>query len=276
MDQGKYKESSDKCLEKEGNYMNRRIISYNISESFNLVRWCLVAIAFAFVAIVSVAKYVNLSDATSITFSSLETTYLILNDTISVVYIYLPLYLFVICGLMFDDNFGSLDIIKCGSRTKWLAGKYITLLFYTLMFFILLFGMNFLISDQVFPYSAKWSSDFMNVQVLLGQEVRNFAYGPMQTIGLSLLSVFFLYLFAGTVSIVFSVLTNKEALALLFSLVIGILVSISFVMGFEMMAQKNIGAFMLQNSLLMIGTVITLLITSRVVNHKDFSIQKKH
>lgn len=252
-----------------------RIITYNISESFNLVRWCLVVIAFAFVAIVSTAKYIQLSDATSITFSSLETTYLILNDTISVIYIYLPLYLFVVCGLMFDDNFGSLEVLKCGSRGKWLATKYVTLLFYTFMFFVFLFAMNFLISYQVFPYSDKWSSDFMNVQVLLGQEVRNFSYGPMVTIGLSLASVFFLYLFAGTVSIIFSVITNKEAYALLFSLVIGILVSISFVMGIESMAQKNTSTFLLQNGLLVIGTIIILMITTYIVRTKDFTMQKR-
>lgn len=256
--------------------MNRKIIIYNISESFNVVRWCLIAITFAFVAIVSIAKYINLSDATSITFSSLETTYLILNDTVSIVYIYLPLYLFVICGLMFDDNFGSLDIIKCKSPGKWLANKYVTLLFYTLIFFAFLFGMNFLISYQVFPYSSSWSSDFMNVQILLGQEVRNFAYGPLITIGLSLASVFFLYLFAGTVSIVFSVITNKEAYALLFSLMIGILTNISFIAGFDIMNQKNTTAFLFQNSLLIIGTLVMILIAKSIVNTKDFTIQKKH
>ncbi|MDU7538059.1 MAG: hypothetical protein E7K67_13830, partial [Peptostreptococcaceae bacterium] len=101
-----------------------KMIRYNISESFNLVRWCLTIIAFAFACVVSVAKYIQISDMTAITFSSLEITYLILNDTVSIIYIYLPLYLFLICGIMFDDNFGSLEVIKCQSRGKWLVGKW--------------------------------------------------------------------------------------------------------------------------------------------------------
>ncbi|MEG0579549.1 MAG: hypothetical protein RR490_06500 [Niameybacter sp.] len=39
-----------------------KMIRYNISESFNVVRWCLTLLAFSFVAVVSVAKYIQLSD----------------------------------------------------------------------------------------------------------------------------------------------------------------------------------------------------------------------
>ena len=100
-----------------------KMIRYNISESFNLVRWCLTIIAFAFACVVSVAKYIQISDMTAITFSSLEITYLILNDTVSLIYIYLPLYLFLICGIMFDDNFGSLESLSAKVEENGLLGN---------------------------------------------------------------------------------------------------------------------------------------------------------
>ncbi|MGL4345802.1 MAG: hypothetical protein ACRCTE_11440, partial [Cellulosilyticaceae bacterium] len=246
-----------------------------ISESFNLVRWCLIVIVFAFVAIVSVAKYIQLSDVTTITYSSFEITYLILNDTISIVYIYLPLYLFMICGLMFDDNFGSLEIVKSGSRGKWLGSKYITLLFYTVCFFILLAVMNFLISNQVFAFSDKWSSDFMNMQVLQGQNPKDFVHGPLETIGLSLGSVFLLYVMAGTVSLWLSLITQKEAFALLGSLVVGILMSMVFVYGLDLTSQKNMQAFMGQVVILLTMIGVAYGSSLSIARKKDFQIERK-
>ncbi|MEF9960368.1 MAG: hypothetical protein RSF92_10995 [Niameybacter sp.] len=252
-----------------------KMIRYNISESFNVVRWCLTLLAFSFVAVVSVAKYIQLSDMTAITFSSLETTYLILNDTMSVVYIYLPLYLFLMCGLMFDDNFGALEVIKCKSRGKWYLGKWVTLLFYTLVFFICLFGMNFLICNQVFPYSTSWSSDFLRVQVMMGQSARNFLYGPIETIGLSLGSVFFLYLVAGMMSMFFSLLTNKEAYAFFISLILGILISVAFVYGLKMTSQLSFDAFMWRNGILFVGTCLVGALGLHYTYKKDFNLEQK-
>lgn len=253
----------------------KRIISYNISESFNLVRWCLVVIAFSFVAVVSVAKYVELSDLTALTYSSLETTYLVLNDTTSIIYIYLPLYLFLICGVMFDDNFGSLEVIKCGSRRNWVLGKFATLLFYTMLYFIVLVGINYLISDQVFPFSRVWSQDFVKVQVMMGQDPRNFVYPPLVTMGLSIISVGCMYLCVGSISVCFSLVTHKEAYALLFSLVCGIVISMLFVFGLELTTQVSVLGFAVRNGVL-IGITVLMVIGSIIfANRKDFSIEKK-
>lgn len=253
----------------------KRMITYNISESFNVVRWCLTVIAFAFVAVVSVAKFVQIADMTAITFSSLEVTYLILNDTTSIMYIYLPLYLFLICGIMFDDNFGSLEVIKSGSRRNWVNSKFITLLFYTVMYFIVLFGMSFLISDQVFPFSSAWSSDFLKVQVMMGGNVRNFTYPPLMTIGLSICSVFCLYLCSGSVSVFLSLLTHKEAYALSGSLVIGLSISALFVLGLTITKGMSVQAFVAQNTLLVIGTLLMVILSMILTNKKDFSTEKR-
>ena len=252
-----------------------KMIRYNISESFNLVRWCLTIIAFAFACVVSVAKYIQISDMTAITFSSLEITYLILNDTVSIIYIYLPLYLFLICGIMFDDNFGSLEVIKCQSRGKWLVGKWVTLLFYTLLFFVALFTLNFLISDQVFPFSASWSSDFLKVQVTMGQSARNFIYTPFQTIGLSLGSVFSLYLAVGMLSMVFSLLTHKEAYALFLSLIIGILTSAVFMYVLDFTSQMSVASFAWRNGILFASMVLAFIGALWITYKRDFNIERK-
>ncbi len=253
----------------------RRILRYNISESFNVVRWCLTVIAFAFVAVVSVAKFVQLADLTSLTFSSLEITYLVLSDTTNIVYIYLPLYLFLICGMMFDDNFGTLEVIKCGTRFKWVLSKFMTLLFYTFAYFIVLFVLNFLISYQVFPYSEVWSSDFLKVQVMMGEQVQSFTYSPMTTIGLALLSTFLLYFCVGSMSVFFSLVTNREAYALFASLLCGLGISALFVFVLEGTKGVSVAAFTTQNILLFIGSAIMLTLSAIWTNLRDFNIQKR-
>lgn len=251
-----------------------RNLRYNISESFNVVRWSLISIIVSFVAVVSVYKYIDLSNSVSITYSSLETIFLILNDPISIVYIYLPLYLFTICGIMLDDNFGSLEVLKCGSRGKWITNKFLTLLFYTIIFFVALFLINFFISSRVFPYSSKWSSDFVKVQVSMGQDVVNFTNTPIITIGASLISLFLTYLFAGTVSMLISQKTGKESLSLICSLIVGILISILFIK--IVAVQKNASIYIMQNILLIIGTIIVFLINCFIARRKDFNMEKRN
>lgn len=252
-----------------------KIIRYNISESFNVVRWCLAILAFAFTCVVSVAKYIQLSDLTAITFSSLEITYLILNDTVSLTYIYLPLYLFLMCGMMFDDHFGVVEIIKSQSRGKWFMGKWVTLLFYTVLFFCVLFVINFIISTQVFPFSESWSSDFLKVQVTMGQSPQNFLYTPFQTIGLSLVSVFSLYLAVGMLSMLFSVLTHKEVYALFFSLMIGILTSILFIEQLALTKQMSVSSFTWRNGILLGSMIVTFIATLWMVYQRDFNTERK-
>lgn len=252
-----------------------KIIRYNISESFNVVRWCLAIVALAFTCVVSVAKYIQLSDLTAITFSSLEITYLVLNDTVNLTYIYLPMYLFLVCGMMFDENFGVVEIIKCQSRGKWFIGKWFTLVFYTVLFFGVLLSINFMISNQVFPLSENWSGDFIKVQVMMGQSPYNFLYTPFQMIGLSLVSVLSLYLAVGTLSLLFSILTSKEVYALVFSLLIGILTSIVFIEQLDLTKQMSLEAFMWRNGMLLGSLVVIFVVTLWMVYQRDFNTERK-
>ncbi|OON99770.1 MAG: hypothetical protein ATN35_11020 [Epulopiscium sp. Nele67-Bin004] len=234
-------------------------MKYNLSQSFNLLRWCIFVVVLAFVAYVSVAKYIMIADMTSITFSALENTYLILSDTVNIAYIYLPLYLFLVCGIVFDNNFGSLEIIKCNSRSDWFIKKCMTLFLYTLLFFVFVLGLNFSICYQVFPHSDKWSSDFINFRVMTGFSPQDFVNSPISTITMDIIRLFFSYLVAGIVSLVLALVTDKESFALFVSLPLGIAIN-----------------------LLEIWTLINIIIIMLVVgvglmiaNTKDFVINRK-
>ncbi|MFV0517448.1 MAG: hypothetical protein ACK5MV_08625 [Aminipila sp.] len=248
-------------------------LRYNISESFNVVRWAIAIIIIAFVGVVNVYKYIELSDNVSITFSTLETTYLILNDFMSIVYIYLPIYIFTICGIMNADNFGLIEILKCGSRHRWVISKLFTLLFYTCAFFTLLFAVSFFISNQVFPYSSSWSSDFVKTQVAFGESVHKFVQNPFITILLQLGTLFLTYLISGAVSLWISLKTSKESLALLISILVGIIFSMTmFAVGFgKHGALLYIGQYTAL-SIILIILVVTLCITAK---RKDFDMLKK-
>lgn len=251
-----------------------RSLKYNIAESFNIMRWILIIIVLSFVVVVSVYKYIDLSDSLSITYSSIETTYLILNDTINIIYIFMPLYLFAICGLMLDDNFGAIEILKCGSRSKWLFIKILTLLFYTIMYFVVLFFLNFIIINRVFPYSTKWSEDFVKMQVSLGQNLTNFIDSPIKTLGFSLVGTFLLYFMTGIFSVFISLKTNKEFLSLLFSVILGIAVHLIFTYVLSM--QKTAYAYMVEVIILTAGICVLYIINYYVVSKKDFATEKRN
>ncbi|ONI46012.1 hypothetical protein AN640_03845 [Candidatus Epulonipiscium fishelsonii] len=244
------------------------MIKYNIWEHFNLLRWCTFIITIAYVAIVSVAKFIQIADTTSITFSALENLYLILKDQTNITYIYLPLYLFLICGIMFDDNFGGIEIVKCETRTKWLVKKMITLAIYTIVYFIVLIWINFSISLDGFNYSKNWSSDFINIQVMNGQSVVSFANSPIITIGLEIISLFIIYLVLGILTIFIALLTNKEAITLFVTLLAGIVINL-------LLNKRPLEFMLLQNIIFIIILIWQIKLCLMLVRKKDFILNKK-
>ncbi|OON96523.1 MAG: hypothetical protein ATN36_05460 [Epulopiscium sp. Nele67-Bin005] len=249
-------------------------MKYNLSQNFNFIRWAILIVVVSFVAVVSVAKYIQIADLTAITYTALENLYLIMNDPTNMTYIYLPLYLFLTCGVMFDDNFGGIEIVKCGSRKNWLFQKILTLLFLTILFFIMTVGINFYITYQAFPYSQNWSSDFIKMQVLAGQDVQNFVYSPSLVLGLSIFSLFLVYFMIGILSILISLCRDDEAQTLFITLPIGVLVSLAITY-FGAMYNKSLELYIYQNIILVfLVTLITLLSFWKVEN-KDFVLNKK-
>lgn len=253
----------------------RRIVGYSISECFNCVRWCVAVMTFCFVAVVSVAKYMELAELTRITYSSFEVTYLVVNDTMNTCYIYLPVYVFLICGMMFENYFGALEVIKCGSRKRWLMSKWLTLLFYTLCYFVVLMVINFLLSHQLFPYTDKWSEDFVKVQVMMGQHPRQFIYPPLVTLGLFVVSVLCIYLCIGGMNLCACLLLKREDYGLFLSLVFGVVISVGLIRGLETTKTLSVGGFIVKNTILLLFVGIEVLWSMYLINKKDFSTDKK-
>ncbi len=202
--------------------MNLRNFRYHITESFPTARLCLCIAVIAFAAVVSTYKYVDLAGMAAIAFSCYEAAWLVISDSVNLVYIFLPLYVFLVCGIMFDNNFGAAEILRCGSRGKWFLNKYVTFLFYTVLYFLLLAGIILAVCANVFPGGTAWSRDFVNLRVMLGQSALDFAYSPAQTIGLFLFGYFLYYLMVGSLSMLVSLLKNREPLSLAAALAAGI------------------------------------------------------
>ncbi len=197
-----------------------RGLSYSLSEHIPTARWCLALAVIAFAAAVSVHKYIDLADTA--VFSSFEAMYMIMTDITNIVFIYLPLYLFVVCGIMFDSGLGYAAVLRCGSRGRWLAGKFITYIVNTALFFAAVFIINLAVCSRTFSFSSVWSSGFVGFRTMTGSPAGDFASPPLPTIIWASAAAFVFYLFCGTVNMFFSLLTGKESAALFVSLLAGI------------------------------------------------------
>ncbi len=197
-----------------------RGLPQSLSEHIPAARWCLALSVIAFAAAVSVHKYIDLADTA--VFSSFEVLYMIMTDISNIVFIYLPLYLFVVCGIMFDSGFGGAGILRCGSRGKWLAGKFITYAVNTALFFAAVFIINLAVCSRTFEFSSVWSSGFVGFWTMTGSPAADFADPPLPAIIWASAAAFAFYLFCGTVNMLFSLLTGRESAALFVSLLAGI------------------------------------------------------
>ena len=197
-----------------------RGVGFELSEHIPAARWCLAMAVIAFTAVVSVYKYIDLADSAA--FSSFEALFLIITDTTNVIFIYLPLYLFVVCGIMFDSGFGGIEILRFGSRPAWLAGKLITYIVNTVIFFAAVFIIDLVVCSRAFYYSDTWSSGFVSVRVMLGYSALDFSAPPIPTVIMASVSVLLLYMLCGTVNMLVSLITGRESAALFFSLFAGI------------------------------------------------------
>ncbi|MBQ7980598.1 MAG: hypothetical protein IJ305_03215 [Oscillospiraceae bacterium] len=200
--------------------MKLRGLRFSLSEHIPAARWCLAFAVIAFTAVVSVHKYVDM--AGMVTFSTMEVLFLILTDVMNIVFIYLPLYLFVVCGIMFDSGFGGIEILRCGSRTNWLAAKLVTYLVNSLIFFGAIFAINLIVCSRAFNFSNVWSGDFVGFRVMSGQPTTDFTTAPVPTIIAASAAILMFYVLCGTVNMLVSLATDRESAALFVSLFVGI------------------------------------------------------
>lgn len=237
--------------------------AFTLAEHIPAARWCLALAVISFTAAVSIYKYIDIADTAA--FSSLETLFLIITDATNIVFIYLPLYLFVVCGIMFGKGFGGIEILRCGSRGQWLAGKLAAYIVNTVIFFAAVETINYIVCSRAFNFSDVWSSGFVGLRVMLGHSALDFSAPPIPTIILSSVSILLLYLLCGLVNMLVSLITGKESAALFFSLFAGIALGL-----LNMSVSSNSGASqLLRCVILLISSAAVYVFCIAAVNKKD-------
>lgn len=240
-----------------------RGLRFSLTEHIPAARWCLALAVIAFTAAVSVRKYIDLAETAA--FSSFEAMFLIITDITNIVFIYLPLYLFTVCGIMFGGDFGGIDILRCGSRSRWLAGKAITYAVNTVLFFTAVLAINIIVCSRTFEFSSVWSSGFVGFRVMTGSPAADFASPPLPTIIGAALSALLLYLFCGMINMFFSLVTGRESAALFVSLFAGIALGL-----LNMTAGSNSGKSQLLRCLVLaVSAAAVYVFSSAAVTKKD-------
>ena len=205
-------------------------------------------------------------------FSSLETMYLILTDTMNTVFIYMPLYLFVVSGIMFDNGYGEIGILRFKSRTEWLSVKAAAYVLNTIVFFGIMILINLVVSSQVFSFSDVWSGDFIGFRVMSGQPSSDFVYPPVPTIVSACASVFMLYILCGFVNMLFSLVSGRESVGLFLSLAVGIGLGIADMA----VIPDSVEARLNYCTALLLLSVVICVISSTAVRKKNFAGKKTY
>ncbi|MBD5146042.1 MAG: hypothetical protein HDT21_09110 [Ruminococcus sp.] len=245
-----------------------RGLGFSLSEHIPAARWCLALAVTAFTAAVSVRKYIDLADTAA--FSSFEALFMMITDITNIVFIYLPLYLFTVCGIMFGNDFGGIDILRCGSRGRWLAGKAITYAVNTVLFFAAVFAINLAVCSRTFSFSDVWSSGFVGFRVMTGSPAADFAAPPLPTIMGAAFSALLLYLFCGMINMFFSLVTGRESAALFVSLFAGIALGL-----LNMMSGSNsCGSQLLRCLVLAVSAAAVYVFSAAAVGRKDLGSGK--
>lgn len=194
--------------------------AFGMSEHIPAARWCLALAVIAFSAAVSVSRYIDLADTAA--FSSYETLFMIMTDPINIVFIYLPAYLFTVCGIMFGSGFGGIEILRCHSRWDWLTGKLVVYAVNTLLFFAAVVAVNMFVCSRCFFFSSVWSSGFVGFRVMMGSPSSDFAAPPVITLTCASAAALLFYFFCGIINMLASVIFGRESAALFISLLTGI------------------------------------------------------
>ncbi len=241
---------------------------FSLSEHIPVARWCLALIVISFAALVSVYKYIDLADTA--TFSAGEVLFLILTDAMNIVFIYLPLHLFIVSGIMFDRGFGGIEILRCGSRRAWLAGKFITYIVNSLLFFAALILIDLAVCLGAFGFSNVWSGDFVGFRVMMGQPASDFAMQPLPVIASACAAVLMFYIFCSAVNMLTALVSNKEAVALFVSLFVGIAAGLANML----IATNGFVSQLIRAGVLIAASAVIYIICIAAVRKKDFGGKK--
>lgn len=253
-------------------------IRYNISESFNIIRWTFVIIMFAFVSVITVAKYLSYAEFGLMDYATLEIVYIILKDTVNQLYLYIPMYLFLVAGIVFDDNFGSIEVLKEKSRHRWYFSKIITMIFYTMMFILVGMFLTFTIVNMVFQFSDVWTADYMNMSALLGGDSAIFEFSPLAVVLGYAFNMFLRLSVLGMISLIIAINWNNEAISLFSTLVISLIIEgimSAAGLGISLSTASVLTGFAAQITIVVALLIIVYSIGRRIVNKKDFIPSRK-
>ncbi len=245
-----------------------RGLRFSLSEHFPAARWCLALIVITFTAVVSVYKYIEL--ASTATFSAPEVMFLIMTDVTNIVFIYLPLYLFLVSGIMFCSGFGGTEVLRCGSRNAWLGGKLVTYLVNTLIFTFVILGANLAVCAGAFGFAAQWSGDFVGFRVMMGQPASDFAAPPLPVIAAASGAALLFYAMCGVVNMLVALASGRESAAMLVSLLAGIAAGL----GNMLIPTNGLISQLIRCAVLIVLSAAFYLLCMAAVRRKDFSAKK--
>jgi hypothetical protein len=239
--------------------MNLRFLKISLWEDFPAFRLVVAAAVMAFAALVSVYKLIDLSDAVSSLFSAPETAVLILSDLINRVFIFLPLYIFVITGARTAAGMGTAGIILQGNRNGVAVNAFIKVLFYTVIFFAILLIIVLTTTGAAFPQANNFTRTFFGAAGSYGFSNDVLRGTPQSLVSLETLSMFATYLTIGSISCFISFLV-KEGAAFVLTVIIGI--------GGEFLMKQT--ALHTQILISLSVLAVTVIVTFIYVNKKDF------
>lgn len=190
--------------------------------SFSAPRWCLAAAAMAFSATVTLYRYVDSAWLLDVGLSAQEVAMLILKNPVNAAFIYLPLCLFLVCGIPGDLGSGRQALLLCGSRTRVYRLMVTRLALTTGLFVLLLTAVTAAVALGAFPSSDLWSRDFLAWQVLQGRSALTFTLPPAGALALQLLCRTAAYWLAGCICLLCGLVWRQEVLALALGLLAGL------------------------------------------------------
>jgi hypothetical protein len=239
--------------------MNLRFLKISLIEDFPAMRLVTAAALIAFAAVVSVYKFIDLSDAVSSLFSAPETAVLILSDVINRVFIFLPLYIFIVTGARVSAGLGTNGIILQKSRRGVAVNALFKVLFYTVIFFAILLIIVLTTTGAAFPQANDFTRTFFGAAGSYGFSNDVLRGTPHALLSLETISMFLTYLTIGSLSFIISFFT-KEGAAFVLTVIIGI--------GGELFAINTALDTRIPVSLSVLA--VTILLTFVIISKKDF------
>ncbi|MDR0944285.1 MAG: hypothetical protein LBM41_07120 [Ruminococcus sp.] len=239
--------------------MNIKYLKISLTEDFPAIRLIIAAMVITFAAVVTIYKYVDLSDSVSASFSSTETTILALSDMINRVFIFLPLYIFVVSGARLANGLGNTGILLQKSRAGVATNGILKVFFYTVLFAVILLIIVTATSQAAFPKADDFTRAFFGTSSAYGFRSDVLSETPSKVAVTLVTTMFLTYFTIGIINFFLSILLKEDA-AFVLTVIIGI--------GAEAMIVQRSSALPLLPVVIVIA-VIFILLSFAVLSRKN-------